>query len=78
MLVWYVITHDIYYKQKWKGIVILKKVEGNSNQNGRKYKFLKLIEKWKEIAISKLLFPSTPYFLRDLKVEGNSNENGRK
>ena len=23
----------------------------------------------------KLLFPSTLYFLRDLKVEGNSNEN---
>ena len=35
-------------------------------------------KKWKEIAILKLLFPSTPYFLRDLKLEGNSNENGRK
>ena len=33
---------------------------------------------WKEIAIMKLLFPSTLYFLRDLKVEGNRNENGRK
>ncbi len=55
-----------------------KKVEGNSNQNGRKQQFLKSIEKWKEIVISKLLFPSTPYLLRDLKVEGNSNENGRK
>ena len=30
------------------------------------------------MAILKLLFPSTPHFLRDLKVEGNSNENGRK
>ena len=46
--------------EKWKGIVIFKKVEGNSNQNGRK--FLKLLEKWKVIAIFKLLFPSTPYF----------------
>ena len=62
--------------EKWKGIVILKKVEGNSNQNARKKQFLKLIKKWKKIA--KFLFPSTPYFLRDLKVEGNSNENGEK
>ena len=46
------------------------KMEGNSN--------LKINRKWKELAISKLLFPSTPYFSRDLKVEGNSNENGRK
>ena len=37
-------------------------MEGNSNS-----------VEWKEIAISKLLFPSTPYFLWDLKVEGNSN-----
>jgi hypothetical protein len=42
-------------------------MEGNSNS-----------VEWKEIAILKLLFPSTPYFLWDLKVEGNSNENGRK
>ena len=42
-------------------------MEGNSNY-----------VEWKDIAIMKLLFPSTLYFLRDLKVEGNSNENGRK
>ena len=40
--------------------------------------FFKFNRIWKEIAISKLLFPSTPFFLRDLKVEGNSNESGRK
>ena len=57
--------------ENWKGIVIYKKSK-------RKYQFFKLIKKWKEIVISKFLFPSTPYFLRDLKVEGNSNENGRK
>ena len=44
-----------------------KKMEGNSNS-----------VEWKEIAILKLLFPSIPYFLTDLKVEGNSNGNGRK
>ena len=46
------------------------KMEGNG--------IFKIKRQWKEIAISKLLFPSTPYFLRDFKVEGNSNENGRK
>ena len=53
-------------------------MEGNSNQNGRKQQFLKLIEKWKEIVISKLLFPSTLLFLEKTKIkwngmEGNSN-----
>ena len=35
-------------------------MEGNSNS-----------VEWKEITILKLLFPSTPYLLWDLKVEGN-------
>jgi hypothetical protein len=52
---------DFSHYRKVEGNSNFKKVEGNSNQNGRKYQFLKLIEKWKEIAISKLLFPSTPY-----------------
>ena len=57
-------------------------------QNGRKKQLLKLIEKWKEIVISKLLFPSTLLFLGKTKkkwnkMEGNSNfkiqyKSGRK
>ena len=38
-------------------------MDGSSNQNGRKQQFFELRENRKEIAISKLLFPSTLLFL---------------